>query len=151
MELNNYKPCKTLYTPDKSSSRYKKENKRTLNSLHYMAKLKAKAVLPSLKEKRRYLVYEAITEGTTSFPDTKEAILKETSSFLGRLGQAKAGIEILDDWHENRGIIKVSTTHLDQLKASLVMLRKINKKEAIIRSVGVSGTINKARNKFIAQ
>src|SRR3989344_817550 len=110
---------------------------------------KTAPLLPSLKEKRRYLVYEAHSEGTFSFNDVKEAILQE-AAFLGTLGLAKAGLILLDDWNNNKGIIRVATASLDNVKAALFLIRNINKKEAFISTIGVSGTLYRARNKFIA-
>lgn len=115
-----------------------------------MKKVKLAPLLPSLKEKRRYVVFEILTEGSVSFQDVKEAILTETHSFLGRLHSAKAGIEFLPDWKEHTGIVRVANHYLDHLKAAFTLIRKINKKEVIVASRGVSGTLNKARTKFIA-
>ncbi len=107
-------------------------------------------LLPSLKEKRRYLVFEAFSQTPFTFQEIKEAILKETTQFLGRLGQARAGISLLDDWYKNKGIIRVSASSLNHLKAALLFIRKINKRDLILTTRGVSGTLHKARNKFIA-
>ena len=115
-----------------------------------MKKQKLAPLLPSLKEKRRYLVFEVLTEGKISFEETKDAISQEFTGFLGRLYGAKAGIEFLPDWQEQKGILRVAHTYLDHAKAALALIRKINKKEVIVTSIGVSGTLNKARNKFIA-
>ncbi len=114
-----------------------------------MKQQKMASLLPSLKEKRRYLVFELIAAETIPFKEFKESLFKEIHSFLGRLGQAQAGIELLDDWKENKGILKVSSRYLDHLKAVFVLIRKINKTDALVTSIGVSGTLNKARNKFM--
>ena len=108
-----------------------------------------KPLLPSLKEKRRYLVYQAITETPTTLEETRQAIQEETQTFLGKLGAAKAGLVFLDDWHDQKGILRIATPAVDQIKTALFMIRKINKKEAILTTKGVSGTLNQARNKFI--
>ena len=107
-------------------------------------------LLPSLKEKRRYLVFEVLAEAALTLEEAKEGIGKELSSFLGRLEEAKAGIDFLQDWHNQKGILKVTTPYLDHAKAILPLIRKINKREVIVASIGVSGTLNKARSKFIA-
>lgn len=110
---------------------------------------KQKPILPSLKEKRRYLVFEAIGQNLV-FSEIKEAILNEITALIGRLGMAKANVNFMEDWKNNRGIIKVNNKYVDYVRASFVCLKKINKKEAIIRSIGVSGLLNKARSRYLA-
>lgn len=61
---------------------------------------------------------------------------------------AKVGLNFID-YKQNRGIIRVSTRGLDQLKASFCFVRKINKDDIILRSLGVSGILKKARSKFV--
>lgn len=111
--------------------------------------IKQKPILPSLKEKRRYLVFEVISASQIAFSDVREGILNELTALIGRLGMAKANISFMDDWKNNKGIIKVNNRYLDYVKASFVSLKKISKREAIIRSIGVSGLLNKARAKYI--
>ena len=114
-----------------------------------MKKIKIAPLLSSLKEKRRYLVFEILTESKLTFQEVQEAILKEATTFLGMLGVAKAGITFLEDWKHNKGIIRVANKYLDHLQSVFVFIREINKKDVIITSVGISGTLHKARNKFV--
>ena len=111
--------------------------------------VKQKPILPSLKEKRRYLAFEVISESKLSFSEVKEAILTEFKSLIGRLGMAKANMSFLDDWQENKGVIKVNNKYVDYVKASFVCLKKIGKSEACVRSLGVSGLLNKSRKNYI--
>ena len=118
-----------------------------------MVNTKLKPILPSLREKKRYLVFEIISdEKVTDINSVSSSIWDCSLQFLGRLGTAKAGIMVLNNkWNPElqRGIIKVSHNHVDALKASLVFAKKINNTEVIFRSLGVSGILKKAENKFI--
>lgn len=107
--------------------------------------IKQKPILPSLKEKRRYLAFQVISETKIGFSEVKAAILDELESLVGRLGMAKANVSFIDELKDNKGIIKVNNKYLDYLKASFVSLRDINNKKAIVRSIGISGVLNKAR------
>ena len=67
-----------------------------------MAKAKIKPLLPSLREKKRYLAYEVISRNRFdgAFPASKE-ILNASNELLGSLGMAKAGILALNDkWND---------------------------------------------------
>lgn len=119
-----------------------------------MAKAKIKPLLPSLREKKRYLAYEVMSKH--KFHDAvhvSKAILDATKEFLGDLGMAKAGIIPLNDqWDENmqRGIMRVSNKHVDDLKASLIFVESMEGKEVIVKSVGASGILRKLQQKYLS-
>ena len=115
---------------------------------------KIKPVLPSLREKKRYLVFEIISDKKIdNIISISKTIFDSCQKYLGEMGMAKAGILILDNKfnkEKQRGIIKVNNKMVDNLKSSLCFIKKIDNKEAIVKSVGVSGILKKAQNKFIA-
>jgi ribonuclease P/MRP protein subunit POP5 len=114
---------------------------------------KIKPVLPSLREKKRYLVFEVISkQKIQNFKEVSQAIQNSALMFLGQLGMAKAGTIILKDkWNKDmqRGIIKVNHKEVDNLRAALTFTERIEGKEVIVRSVGVSGILKKAENKYL--
>ncbi|MEK6868950.1 MAG: Rpp14/Pop5 family protein, partial [Nanoarchaeota archaeon] len=118
-----------------------------------MVKAKIKPLLPSLREKKRYLVYEVVSGNR--FNDAlhvNKSILEAAKEFLGNLGMARAGIITMNDqWNADmqRGIIRVNNRHVDDLKASLVFAGSIDGKETIVRSIGASGILKKARQKYL--
>jgi len=119
-----------------------------------MAKSRIKPLLPSLREKKRYLAYEVISKNR--FNDAvhvNKAILDAANQFLGNFGMAQAGILPIDKWNENtqRGILRVNNKHVDNLKASLVFVKDIDGKDVIVRSVGASGILKKAQKKYLNQ
>ena len=111
--------------------------------------IKQKALLPSLREKKRYLVFEAISEVNLSFKDIKESIISGFKELFGLDGLAKVGLEFVE-YNKNKGVIRTSTKGLDMLKASFCFIRKINKQDVVLRSLGVSGMLKKARIKFMS-
>ncbi|MBL7100619.1 MAG: ribonuclease P protein component 2 [Nanoarchaeota archaeon] len=106
-------------------------------------------MLPSLREKKRYIVYEVKTDKKLNFDEVKQELEKKMLQFLGELGYGKAGVIILDEWTDNKGIIRTSTKSVDQVKTALTMVEKINNQKTMIKTIGVSGILNKAKNKFI--
>lgn len=114
---------------------------------------KIKALLPSLREKKRYLAYEIISN--SRFNDAvsvNKAILDAANEFLGNLGMAHAGmIPLNDKWNgkTQRGIIRVNNKHVDELKASLIFVKKIEGKDVIVKSIGASGILKKAQQKYL--
>ena len=117
-----------------------------------MLKKKFKPILPSLREKKRYLAFEVIAKGKFGFEQVYEAVHSEIMGCLGYFGMAKAGIIILGDkWdsNKNKGIIKVNNKHVDALRASLMLVDRISNEDVIIRSIGLSGILKKAVNKYL--
>jgi len=110
-----------------------------------MERIKQKALIPSLREKKRYVVYEAISNGNYSFKELKSSILEGFRDMFGLDGLSRAGLEFID-FKEGKGIIRVSSKGLDNLKAVFCIVRKINKHDAVLRSLGVSGMLKKVKS-----
>ena len=112
-----------------------------------MIKKGLKSLLPTLKERKRYLAFEVISkEKIGNFSSISSAVWAKTKEFLGELGLAKAGIWLLPDkWNSSKqtGIIRVSHKHVNELKASLALIKNIDNFPVIVRSIGVSGMLNK--------
>ena len=119
-----------------------------------MAKSRIKPLLPTLRERKRYLAYEVISKDR--FNDAvhvNKAILNAANQFLGNIGMAEAGILPIDKWNSNsqRGIMRVNHKHVDDLKASLIFVKNVDDKDVIVRSVGASGILKKAQQRYLNQ
>jgi ribonuclease P/MRP protein subunit POP5 len=108
-----------------------------------------KPLLPSLKEKKRYVVFEAISDKKISEKELEKEIQKEITKFLGELGIAKSGFVLLkDSIKKNKGIIRTNVKYQDEIKMALSLIKKIGNEKVIINIVGVSGILKKAKSKF---
>jgi len=109
-----------------------------------------KPLLPTLKEKKRYLVYEIISKKKID-KDISFEIVKKATSFLGVFDAAKAGLRnVKYDVKKQKGVIKVSHKQLAKLKTSLALVNEINNEEVNIHTIGVSGILKKAKDKYVA-
>jgi len=110
-----------------------------------------KPLRPSLKEKKRYLVYELLSDKEFSPDEVAKAISDSCLSFIGILHYGKAGVMVLKNQIiGNRGIIKVNHKYVDYVKASLVQMTSINGAKVSMDLKGVSGILKKARAKYMA-
>ena len=107
---------------------------------------KQKPLLPSLKERKRYVVFQVLSDGKFGLNDVQSEVNKQFSSLLGKIEVAKAGLMFMDDWRNNKSILRVNNKYVDYVKACFCVINKINGAEVIIRSINVSGILNKARN-----
>ena len=112
--------------------------------------MKLKPILPSLKEKKRYLSFEIISEHSFSADDASKATMDSVLSFLGTLEAGKASLMFLSDkYSNNSGVIKTNHKFVDKVRTALALISKIDNKDVIIRTRVVSGTLKKAMSKYI--
>lgn len=109
---------------------------------------KIKRILPSLREKKRYIAFEVISEERLDKNMVNNAIFDANKSYLGELGCAKANFKVLDyDENSKKGMIKASNKYIDYVKASLSLIKRIKNTKVIIKTMGVSGTIKNLKIK----
>ncbi len=103
--------------------------------------------LPStLRERSRYIVLELNGEGSYSKKEMSAVLWNTTLQFLGELGASKLNLWVIDwDRKKNRGIVKVTSSSLDDMVASIALIKDVNGKRVIPQVLKVSGTLKKAR------
>lgn len=97
--------------------------------------IKIKRILPSLREKKRYITYETIPK-----TNAKREVSKKILEFLGLLNYGKANVQIMDN------IIRVNNKYVDHVKSALTLVKEVDNKPVIIKTVKVSGMINNVKN-----
>jgi len=114
-----------------------------------MAKLKP---IPTLREKKRYLVFEVISSKKFDIDDIEKEVKQSLMALVGQLGCAKANIKVLKDKFDRerqRGIIRLNHNQFEELKASFTLIKSINNVDVIVKSVGMSGILKKCENKYM--
>ncbi|HIH37943.1 ribonuclease P protein component 2 [Candidatus Woesearchaeota archaeon] len=107
--------------------------------------MKDKPLPKSLREKKRYIAFQAYGQGIDQKAIGK-AIYTSAGRLLGRLEMAKAGISIITfDEKTKKGILRVSTKYADHAKASLLFIQSIDDQETIVHSLVSSGMLKKAK------
>jgi len=118
-----------------------------------MKKNKMAPLMPSLREKKRYIAFEVISEKPIpEFKKVSSSLWEGILSYLGSYGTAKAGVWILHDKYDperQRGIIRISRKEVEKVKGSFVLIDNIDNIPVIIRSLGVSGILKKAESKYL--
>jgi len=109
-----------------------------------------KPILPSLKEKKRYIVFEVISDKKVSQREIGDGIRNNIAKFLGELGIAKAGFVLMKDTIKgNKGIIRTNVKYQDEVKMALALIKNLGKEKVIVNVIGVSGILKKAKGKFL--
>ena len=110
---------------------------------------KLKPLLPTLKEKKRYLAFEIISEAKIkSFHAVNDCIMDAALTYLGTKGTAEAGIMVLKDLYQassQRGLLRVNNKNLTNARTALTFIETIEEKKVIVHSLGASGVLKKAK------
>lgn len=104
-------------------------------------------LLPTLKQKKRYVVFEVMGDKKFSFSEIKAEAEKVMKEFWGQLGLGKASPQFITEKFNpktQRFMLKVNHKHVDELKAALTLAKSIKNTPIILKSVITSGTIKKA-------
>ncbi len=112
--------------------------------------LSLKALRPSAKEKKRYLVYNLEIKGEFNGRKIQEQFIHKLKENLGVFGTAKAGIlPIAFDSESLKGIIRVNHKMVDEIRANFLLISKLGVNEVRITTLGVSGILKKAKEKYM--
>ncbi len=117
-------------------------------------KIKPKILSPHLRLKKRYLVFKVFSEYPIDFDTLSHAIYSSLLEFSGELNTGLSRIWIMKDlWNEKEqiGVIRCSHTAVELVRSSLILLERIGDSKVSIRILGVSGTIEGAKRKFMIQ
>ena len=128
----------TMTTRAKNPSMPKNSWKNEHNSM---------GLLPSLRQKKRYVVFELLSDQKFSFPDIKQEVQNAILRFIGYEGMAKASVMILAERfneEKQRFTVKINNVFVDTMKTALMLSTHIQQKPIIIKSLITSGTLKKA-------
>jgi ribonuclease P/MRP protein subunit POP5 len=110
---------------------------------------KIKPLLPSLREKKRYIAFEILSDSIFSFKEASDAVFSTALSYSGVKGLADMGLIVLKEkYSKNKGVLRVSSKKVNSLKSSFCLCSNIEEKPFLLRSLGVSGILHKM-DKFI--
>ena len=111
-----------------------------------------KPLPPSLRSHKRYIIFEVIAENKIEYGDMVNAVWDSMLNFLGELEASKAKIwfiKNLYDENNQRGVIRCGNNYVEHIRTVLSLVHIIGEKRAIIKILGVTGTIKSARNKYL--
>src|SRR3989344_5596578 len=90
-------------------------------------------LLPSLREKKRYIAYKILSEKAINERTAKTAVCSYVMKFLGELNYSKAGIMLVEQ-KNNYGIIKTGHMHVNEVKTALALINEIDNNIVNVRS-----------------
>lgn len=113
-----------------------------------------KTLPPTLRENKRYLAFEIISEEKIDFPDVVNAFWHSLLNMVGEVGASCANIWFVrDSWdpEKQRGLVRCDNKFVEYVRAALALIDRIGDKRIIPYTLGVSGTMKAARRKFFGE
>jgi len=111
--------------------------------------MKGKPLLPSLRTKKRYVAYEAISEKDVEMTKVYACIRHSFRECFGIFGLGKAGIMDTRAFNGKRGLLKINHKYTDHLRTAMSMITEIDGSKIIVNTVGVSGILKKAKARYL--
>lgn len=97
-----------------------------------------KPLSPTLKEKKRYIMYSVEAQKAIR----AQAIITELQKILGVFESAKAGMQSIK-FSQNKGVLRVSLHSLPKVRAAITLLQKVQDIPCRVRIQKTTGILNK--------
>lgn len=117
----------------------KKENKKPNSN-----KPKVNPLRPAMRENKRYLAFELITEKPFQ-GEADRILIRRINEILGVFNSAKAGLmKVKYNPKVQRGLMRVDRAFVDHIRTCFIMIKHLNNQPVLLRTLRVSGMLNKA-------
>lgn len=111
---------------------------------------KLKILPPTLREKRRYISFQIISEEGISYSDLEAAVWNTMLDFLGEHGVSKTSAWLMKDcWgqREQKGIIRCNHKSVHAVIAALGLIDRLGDNRIMFKILNISGTIKSIKEK----
>jgi len=105
---------------------------------------------PTMREKKRYLIFRLYSDSPAPYQDVKEAIWNSVLNWLGDDEAPRANVRIIKNlWSqkEQTGFIQCHPKYVDSLKMALALIHQVGDEKVIFQTIRVSGTIKSGKTK----
>ncbi|MAH42918.1 ribonuclease P protein component 2 [archaeon] len=112
---------------------------------------KPKTLPPSLRQPKRYVVFELIGESPIEYGSVVNAIWLKLFELYGEFGTSEMDMWIIENlfrMEKQRGIIKCSHKEVEKMRTALTLINIISEIKVIVNVLGVTGTIKSAEKKY---
>ena len=118
--------------------------------------MKLKVLPPTLRKNNRYLALDIKVKSVISKDDLVNIVWNGCIRFFGENGTGNFSLWVMkfyelektDEYNHYQAILRCQREYVDEVRASLALIYKHNRKDISVSTIGLSGTI-KACQKFI--
>lgn len=105
---------------------------------------KLKILLPSLREKERYIAFRVLSDERISYSDLEAAIWNVLLDFYGEYGVSKLSVWLIKNLYDEQnqiGIIKCNNKAIAPVIAGLGLINRLGDTRVVFKILSISGTI----------
>lgn len=105
---------------------------------------KLKVLPPSLRERKRYILFQVISEEPITYEDLEQAIWNQFLDTFGELGVSRLDMRIVKNLYDQERqtcVISCNNNSVQQVIAGLGLISRLGDSRIIIKVLKVSGTI----------
>lgn len=114
--------------------------------------MKLNVLPPTLRDKKRYIVFKIICEEEIDFDSFRKNLSIICLKLFGEVTVSKMKLWVIKNLYgDNRGVIKVNRDFVEHLRLCLSLIKEIDGKEVIIAIEGVTGTVDSAERKYLGR
>jgi ribonuclease P/MRP protein subunit POP5 len=103
---------------------------------------------PVLRERRRYMAFELLSEGEVSLKDLSIEISSSQLSLFGEEGAGRNRLKLIS-FNGRHGLIRFSHVYARETRVTLATIHSIHGIRVAVHTKGVSGTIKSATEKYL--
>jgi len=118
--------------------------------------MKLKILPTHLRDKKRYLAFEAFSEIPLQRDDVISLVTESSGNLYGACGASQLELWVVKVWNypapgKNmvKGIIRCNRDEVDRARAVIPTITKFRGKRVVFQTLGISGTIKAAITNFI--
>jgi len=105
-----------------------------------------KTLPPTLRERNRYMTFEARSDSSLERKDVVSAIWHALIRTHGEIGASETSLWVMDwDKTKSRGVIKTNHKAADKVRSALAVVTEVERKPALFCVLHTSGTLKTAR------
>lgn len=119
--------------------------------------MKLKILPAHLRNKKRYLAFELLSEKFLNREEVISLIWGAVGDMYGACGASRFDLWVVKVWHCNvpgqnliKGILRCNRGEVDSLRSVVPIIDRFKGKRVVFHTLGVSGTIKSAVEKFIS-
>lgn len=120
-----------------------------------MIDLKLKILPPHLRNKKRYLAFEVISEKPLNREEVISLIWGAAGALYGSCGVSRFDLWVVKIWpcksnqNQVKGILRCSREEVSAVRSIFPLINRFKGKRVVFHTLGISGTIKSAKSKFI--
>jgi len=109
---------------------------------------KPKTLIPTLREKHRYISFQVISEEPISYSSLEYAIWNQFLDTFGEVGVAKMGMWLIKNIYDSEkqiAVIRCNNKSVHQIVGGLGLINRLGDTRVIFKILKISGTIRGLR------